>query len=103
MNHEQLLQTMQHTPFPERMAGFERTRSPQDPQPLAGGGWLIVEYKHLSEDVRFQVLIEQTGEAALQVQQDGHVTPLQRMSVEEAGHVLRRDLLMILEEIEDEL
>jgi hypothetical protein len=102
MDHEQLLATMQHTPFPERMANFERTRSPQEPLEMNGGGWLIVEYKHLSEDVLFQV-VWKNEETSFQVRQGDQVTLLQTMSLEEAGHVLRRDLLMILEEIEDEL
>ena len=102
MDHEQLLETMQHTPFPERMANFERTRSPQEPLQLEGGGWLIVEYKHQSEDLLFQVILKD-GQTAFQVRQGDQVTPLQTMSLTEAGHVLRRDLLMILEEIEDEL
>jgi len=106
MNHnvtqEQLLLFMQHTPLPERMGSFEKTRSPQEPFPLEDGGLLIVEYAHLTEDVRFQV-VAYGMDAQFQVVQEGRVTPQARATLEEAGHMLRRDLLMTLEELEDEL
>lgn len=102
MNRQELLVAMQHTPLPERMGNFERTRSPKEPTQLAGGEWLVVEYSHVQEAFLFQVAVQ--GETAtFQVNQGGQVTLLNTLSVEEAGHVLRSDLLMILEDLEDEL
>ena len=103
MNREQMRTALQHAPLPERMSSFDRTRAPQEPLELGGGNWLILEYVHLSEDVRFQVIVDADGGALFQSVQDGEATVLRTASLEEAGHLLRRDLLMILEEIEDEL
>ncbi|TCP55475.1 hypothetical protein EV586_103127 [Tumebacillus sp. BK434] len=101
MTHEQLLAVMQHTPLPERMGNFERTRSPQQTEET-GSGLVFVEYSHLSEDVQFQAVLR--GEQALlQVVQNGAATPVRELTIEEVGHVLRADLLMMLEDLEDEL
>lgn len=94
---------LQHSPLPERMSSFDRTRAPQEPLELGGGNWLIIEYVHLLEDVRFQVIVGANNEAVFQSVQNGEETVLRTASLDEAGHLLRRDLLMILEEIEDEL
>ncbi|ARU61841.1 hypothetical protein CBW65_12980 [Tumebacillus avium] len=101
MTHDQLLTVMQHTPLPERMGNFERTRSPQQPEETESG-LLFVEYSHLSEDVKFQAVM-QGEQAQFQVVLHGTATPVRQLTVEEAGHVLRSDLLMMLEDLEDEL
>ncbi|ASS76239.1 hypothetical protein CIG75_15680 [Tumebacillus algifaecis] len=101
MNREELMAVMQHTPLPERMGNFERTYSPQNAEQTAAG-LLFVEYRHLSADVKFQVLL-QAESALIQVVQGAAVTPMRKLTVEEAGHVLRSDLLMMLEDLEDEL
>jgi hypothetical protein len=48
-------------------------------------------------------VILQGDDAQFQVVREGSADVLQTMTLQEAGHTLRRDLLMILEEIEDEL
>lgn len=106
MNQEQLQhalsQTMQHTPLPERMGNFERTRSPQEPIAICDDVWLLVEYRHLTDEALFQVVLE--GDTTVfQVNRDGHVSPLRTTTLEEVGHVLRSDLLMMLEDVEDNL
>ncbi len=101
MTHEELVTMMQHTPLPERMSNFERTHSPQQPKELAAG-LLFVEYSHLLEDVQFQVVMQEKM-ALFQLVQGGATIPMQQLTLEEAGHVLRSDLMMILEDLEDEL
>lgn len=102
MDHHLVLTALQHAPLPERMGNFERTRSPQEPLVLADEEALIVEYRHLNHDALFQVVVR-GDEAQLITVVDGVVTPMHSVTVEEAGHLLRRDLLMMLEELEDEL
>ncbi|KEO83922.1 hypothetical protein [Tumebacillus flagellatus] len=102
MDYQQILAALQHSPLPERMGNFERTRSPQEPLPVDEGEYLVVEYRHLHQDALFQVFVR--GEEAQFIALiDGEVRPLTTVSVEEAGHLLRRDLLMTLEDLEDEL
>ncbi len=103
MNQQELIVTMQHTPLPEQMGNFERTCAPSEPKQLPWGAWLIVEYSHLNEDFRFQVVVQPDDQVVFQTEQAGQVTPLRNLTLEETGHVLRSDLLMILEEFEDEL
>jgi len=103
MNQQELLVTFQHTPLPEQMGGFERTCAPSAPKQLPWGATLIVEYSHTSEDFRFQVVVQPDDDVLFQTEQAGQVTPLRTLTLEETGHVLRSDLLMILEELEDEI
>lgn len=102
MNHNHVLAALQHSPLPERMGSFERTRSPFEPLQVGEGEHLVVEYRHVTHDALFQVIVR-SEEAQLITVVNGEVTPLQTVSVEEAGHLLRRDLLMMLEDLEDEL
>jgi hypothetical protein len=101
MTHEELLLVMQHTPLPERLGDFERTRSPKETEETALGT-VIVEYRHMFEDVVFQVVMK-GDDAVFQIVQGGVASPMRQMTVQEAGHVLRSDLMMILEDLEDEL
>lgn len=102
MDMQGLLVNMQHTPLPETMASFERTVSPKEPQELADGAWLVVEYRHFTADVRFQVVLRES-EALFQTVTDGQTEIVRTGGAEEAGNILRSDLLMMLEELEDEL
>jgi len=92
---------LQHTPLPERLGNFERTVGPAQAREV-DGQLLIVEYRHLLEDVLFQVLAQDDTATFLAVVA-GEVRPLGSATVEEAGHLLRRDLLMTLEDLEDDL
>jgi hypothetical protein len=64
--------------------------------------WLLVEYRHMTEDLLFQVVLRDET-CSFQALHGGVVTLLQTATVEETGHLLRRDLLMTLEDLEDEL
>lgn len=107
MNQEQLQEKlttlMQHAPLPERMGNFERTRSPQDLLAVCDDVWMLVEYRHLTDEALFQVVLEGDDTVIFQVNRDGHVSPLRTSSFAEVGHILRSDLLMMLEDVEDEL
>ncbi|MBL0386516.1 hypothetical protein JJB07_07630 [Tumebacillus sp. ITR2] len=102
MDTNQILAALQHSPLPERMGNFERTRTPQEPLQVDEGEYLIVEYRHLQHDALFQVVMR-GSEAQFITVLNGEVNPLQTVSIEEAGHLLRRDLLMMLEDLDDEL
>jgi len=102
MNEQELKATFQHTPLPERMGNFERTCSPDEPKHLPGAQWIIVEYSHMNEDFRFQAVLQPDSIVLFQTEQNGQTTPFRTLTLEETGHVLRSDLLMILEEFEDE-
>lgn len=102
MDYHNVLAALQHAPLPERMGSFERTRSPQEPLSVGDGEHLVVEYRHVNHDALFQVIVR-GEEAQLITVVNGEVNPLSTVSVAEAGHLLRRDLLMMLEDLEDEL
>ncbi|HEU4964820.1 MAG TPA: hypothetical protein VFV52_13320 [Bacilli bacterium] len=102
MNRQELLTQMQHTPLPQTMASFERTVSPQEAREAGEGAWLVVEYRHTAEDVLFQVVL-QGDTAVYQTVQDGQAEVVRTSPTDDVGNVLRSDLLILLEEIEDEL
>jgi hypothetical protein len=107
LNQEQLQEKLtplfQHAPLPERMGNFERTRSPQELLSVCDDVWLLVEYRHMTDETLFQVVLEGDDTTIFQVNRDGHVSPLRTSPLAEVGHILRSDLLMMLEDVEDDL